>query len=170
MIVLTLGENAEIFGVVTLLTVAQLRRLNFPNQLFPRASWTYLSAICYLSIHLRAIKKTSGTTLRTNNTSTAMAIIWRPVKPMMRQAANGYLLQSRFPMITKFSSLNRHFGWTICTLFQHRESGACLAPIFRFQALAASSTNILLEQELGETSTTHLKPLVSLNVSFWRYG
>ena len=80
--------------------------------------------------------------------------------------ANGYLLQSRFPMITKFSSLNRHFGNNLYIISTDRGSGACLVPIFRFQASATSSTNILPAQELGLNSTGHLKPLVSLNVSF----
>ena len=62
-----------------------------------------------------------------------------------------------FPMITKFSTWNReqfvHYFKT------EPRSGACPPSIFRFQALAASSTNIFdRKQELGE-----LKPTI------WRY-
>ena len=62
-----------------------------------------------------------------------------------------------FPMITKFSTWNReqfvHYFKT------EARSGACLASIFRFQALAASSTNIFdRKQEIAE-----LKPPI------WRY-
>ena len=109
--------------------------------------WTLLLFIRYLLFvnrHLRTIKKASGTA---NNTS-ATAIIWRPVKPMMEHA-NRYILQSRFPMITKFWSLNQHFGNNLYIISTDGESGACLVPIFRFQASAASSTNILPAQELG---------------------
>ena len=62
-----------------------------------------------------------------------------------------------FPMITKFSTWNQeqfvHYFKT------EPRSGACPPSIFRFQALAASSTNIFdRKQELGE-----LKPAI------WRY-
>ena len=59
------------------------------------------------------------------------------------EVANGNLLQRRFPMITKFFNWNWLFGNNLYIISTGSGSGACLTPIFRFQALAKSSTNIL---------------------------
>ena len=82
--------------------------------------------------------------------------IWELQLPVIRKTHDEECNRI-FPMIKKFSTWNReqfvHYFKT------EARSGACLASIFRFQALAASSTNIFdHKQELGE-----LKPPI------WRY-
>ena len=66
------GEIAEKIGVVTLLTVAQLQRLNFHQATSSQSFLNlFIRYLLFVNIDLRAIKKASGTT---NNTS-AIAII-----------------------------------------------------------------------------------------------
>ena len=93
------------------------------------------------------------------------------------EVANGNLLQRRFPMITKFFNWNWLFGNNLYIISTGSGSGACLTPIFRFQALAKSSTNILaartrtrliyhlnhLELELGFNHLNHLELELGFN-------